>query len=51
MFAAKNGHSHIVRLLIERGADAAATNDAGLSAVNLATQKGHTQTASILLGR
>ncbi len=49
MFAAKNGHDDIVRILMERGADPNATSDHGLSAVSLATQKGHAQTVATLL--
>ncbi|HEB59657.1 MAG TPA: ankyrin repeat domain-containing protein [Gammaproteobacteria bacterium] len=48
IFAASEGHLDIVEALLERGADPHAKNDAGHSAADVATQKGHHECATLL---
>ncbi|CAL8326678.1 unnamed protein product [Arctogadus glacialis] len=49
MFACERGHTHIVRLLLERGhCDLALTDKRGLTALSLAAQGSHADTASLL---
>ncbi|CAL8278568.1 unnamed protein product [Lota lota] len=49
MFACERGHTHIVRLLLERGhCDLALTDKRGLTALGLAAQGSHGDTASLL---
>jgi ankyrin repeat protein len=48
MIAVKNGQSTIVRTLIKEGADAQARNNRGLSAIDLAEQRGQQEIIAIL---
>jgi hypothetical protein len=48
MLAAVEGHVVIGKLLLEKGAETAATNNKGQTALAIATQKGHTAFAEIL---
>lgn len=49
MFACERGHTHIVRLLLERGhCDLALTDQRGLTALSLALQGSHGDSASLL---
>ena len=47
-FAAMNGHTETVKLLLDRGADIHAVNDLAL---RLAAENGHTETVKLLLDR
>lgn len=49
MYAAKAGHSEIVALLIEAGANVHSENNDGATALHLAAEKGRTQVTRILL--
>jgi len=46
--AAFHGHSGLVRLLLDRGADASIANSEGLTAEHVARQQGHDSIAKIL---
>ncbi|MEN6545687.1 MAG: ankyrin repeat domain-containing protein, partial [Armatimonadia bacterium] len=46
--AAANGHTEIVELLLESGAQVNAKTDAGDTALGEATAQGHTETAALL---
>jgi len=48
MLAAVEGHVGIAKLLLEKGARAADTNNKGQTALDIATQKGHTAFAEML---
>jgi len=48
MLAAVEGSVHLGRLLIEKGADLAAMNRKGETALSIATAKGHTAFAELL---
>ena len=48
MLAAVEGNVEIGRLLIEKGADLAAMNLKGETALTIATQKGHAEFAGLL---
>ena len=48
MLAAVEGHAGIGKLLLERGAKTAATNNKGQTALDIATQKGHSAFAEML---
>lgn len=48
-YAAKNGHSNIVRLLVQHGANIGATTDCGCTALMLATENGHGDIASYFM--
>ncbi|KAL1496537.1 hypothetical protein AB1Y20_014143 [Prymnesium parvum] len=48
-WAASNGHEGAVRLLLEKNADIAATNNAGLSPLHWAASKGHEVIVRLLL--
>ena len=50
MGAAKSGHTEIVKLLLEHGADVARVDEAnGATALMFAAKKGHTETVKLLL--
>lgn len=49
MYAAKNGHTRVVRLLLTRGADPNILTSRGVSAIDLAMQHRHPDTAITLL--
>ena len=48
MYAAQHGHTATAALLLDRGADAAATHSNGWTALLFAAQQGHTATAALL---
>uniref|UniRef100_A0A8C5HV32 KN motif and ankyrin repeat domain-containing protein 4-like n=1 Tax=Gouania willdenowi TaxID=441366 RepID=A0A8C5HV32_GOUWI len=49
MFASERGHTHIARLLLERGqCDLMLANKRGQTALSIATQMSHTDTANLL---
>jgi ankyrin repeat protein len=47
--AAQNGHTEIVKLLLDANADVNAANTNGLSPLYMAAQKGHTEVVKLLL--
>ncbi len=47
--ASQNGHSDIVKILIQAGADVNKTREDGMSALSMATMKGHINVAELLL--
>ena len=49
MLAAVEGHVALGNLLLEKGAKTAATNNKGQTAFDIATQKGHTAFAEMLM--
>ena len=48
MMAVRWGHAEIVKLLLERGADVAARDNRGETALSLAVGEKHPQTADLL---
>ncbi|KAF8418711.1 ankyrin repeat-containing domain protein [Tirmania nivea] len=46
--ASENGHQEIAKLLIERGADAAAANMYGNTPLHRASENGHQEIAKLL---
>jgi ankyrin repeat protein len=48
MRAADYGHAEVVELLLKSGADVNAQNENGVTAMRLATLKGHTQIILLL---
>ena len=48
-YAAKNGHSNIVRLLVQHGANIGAKTDCGRAALMLATENGHADIVSYFM--
>ena len=48
MWAAANGHTTTVNLLLERGADAGARDNRGKTAVAMAIEGGHKETEQAL---
>jgi ankyrin repeat protein len=49
MIAAEKGHTKIVQLLLEKGADVNAKNKYGETALMYAAENGHTETVQLLL--
>jgi len=47
--ASRNGHTEIVEMLLEEGADVNAKTKEGITALNRASEKGHTKTVARLL--
>ena len=50
MFAAREGHEAVARLLLERGAEPQATDKKGKTAADLAAAKGQTALVALLRG-
>ena len=48
MFASKEGHADVVRLLLDAGADLLAANGAGETALDMALERGHADAARLL---
>jgi ankyrin repeat protein len=49
LWAARNGHEGVARLLLQKGADVEARNHDGVTALHLAAANGHVSTAQLLL--
>jgi len=49
--ASEGGHEALVRLVIDRGADVSASDEAGQAPLHLALQEGHEATAQLLISR
>lgn len=45
---ARDGHEAVVRLLVEKGADLEAKNYYGMTALDVAAEKGHTALVQLL---
>uniref|UniRef100_A0A1X7TCA3 Uncharacterized protein n=1 Tax=Amphimedon queenslandica TaxID=400682 RepID=A0A1X7TCA3_AMPQE len=48
MLAAVDGHTQVVTMLLEKGADVTASTNTGKTALDWAEQQGHSDTATIL---
>ena len=49
MLAAQDGHTEIVKLLLEKGADVNVKTTTGITALWMASQNGHTEVVKLLL--
>ncbi len=49
MIASENGHSNVIKVLIEKGAQVNMQNNDGLSALMIASENGHSNVVKVLI--